>query len=52
VGVKGMEKKGPETWGRDRSWEGEAVAVRVAQKGERDGRDSNLKFTENFLPGF
>ena len=27
-----MEKKGPETWGRDRCWEGEVVAVRVAQK--------------------
>lgn len=32
VGVRGMEKKGPETWGRDRGWEGEVVAVKVAQK--------------------
>lgn len=41
VRVRGMEKKGPETWGRDRGWEGEVMEVRVAQKIAGNHRDAH-----------
>lgn len=41
LGVREMEKKGPETWGMDGGWE-EVVAVRVAQKTAVNHGDAHM----------